>query len=213
MTDRSHWKTNNFYFILVAVFFVMVGYSIPWSVAPGASLSLGANDLAEWASLHPEVRASSPSLLVSLLLRLPLGLLAWIVAFRLPWRPLRSRSWWLGILVVGFIVLLLLPPLEFFTSARGDKNYQQQIALVIAISLGSAFGLSGMYPRVRGYVVVSCAVVGAIASGVGFQNAYVLLKDYKLPVQVGSGVGLTILMFVLIAVLTWQSNIKQGSAR
>jgi hypothetical protein len=189
---------------MIAVFLAMVAYTIPWSVTPIASLNLGANDLAEWASLHPAARASSLPLLVSLLLRLPLVFLAFIVAFSIPGPPRRSSAWWLGALFVVVIVLLLLPPLEFLTSARGDKNYQQQSVLVIIAVAGSVLGCSGLGARLRPMIVVTSALAGACVSGIGFQKADTLIKDFGISVQLGGGVGLTILLFMVIIAVEWQ---------
>ena len=213
MTGRLDRQARYFYLILIAVFLAMMAYTIPWLVTPAVSLSLGANDLAEWASLHPEVRASSPSLLVSLLLRLPLVFLALIVGFSTPGPARKSMVWWLGVLVIMFIVLLLLPPLEFFTSARGDQNYQQQMTLAIIALGGSVFGCSGLIARLRVFVVAGCALAGVGVSGIGFQKAHALMRGFNLSVQIGGGVGLTMLFFVAIMVVAWQLNIKQGSAR
>ncbi|MFN8529394.1 MAG: hypothetical protein U0670_12340 [Anaerolineae bacterium] len=49
----------------------LIGYFSAWVVNPGVALTLHAFDLAEWASLHPVVRAE-PMLITTLLLRLPL---------------------------------------------------------------------------------------------------------------------------------------------
>ena len=50
----------------------LAGYVLPWIVAPSAALTLNAYDLAEWTSLHPLQRQTSPPLLAPLELRLQL---------------------------------------------------------------------------------------------------------------------------------------------
>ncbi|MCU0513679.1 MAG: hypothetical protein MUE40_14060 [Anaerolineae bacterium] len=50
----------------------LLAYLLPWVVNPGAALTPGAYDLAEWVSLTPMARGQSPVLLTPLLLRLPL---------------------------------------------------------------------------------------------------------------------------------------------
>jgi len=69
--------------VLILAFFA---YLLPWLHNPGQALTLGSYDLAEWLSLHPGVRAQTPPMLASLLLRLHLVILAGLIAVWIPRR-------------------------------------------------------------------------------------------------------------------------------
>lgn len=164
-------------FVVLALIF----YSLPWVVTPGVSLTMGAVDLAEWASLHPAVRAASPPLLTSFLLRLPLVVLALVVAFQ------ARIERWLRALVVLVAAVALLPPLEFFTQYQGDPNYRQQFALAALALLGGIIGLIGQFVRWSSPIIALLALVGAVTGLSGFSQAYTLLSNFHLPVGVGFG--------------------------
>lgn len=165
-------------YLLVSL--ALIAYCLPWLLNPGVSLSYGVYDLAEWTSLHPAVRESSPPLLLTLILRLPLIYVTAIVAFsQLPVLPRAA--------FVTIIMVALLPPLEFFTQYSGDPNYRQQFALSIVALLVGGIGLSGFlvpwYPAIR---IIGSAVVGVTAAW-GLEQAYTLMTDYYLPVHIGLG--------------------------
>lgn len=166
-------------YILIAL--VLAGYSsysLPWLVGPAASQCMGANDLAEWASLHPAV--TSPLLLTSLLLRLPMLSLVTMLSVSLP----RSRT---ALVVAALLILTMLPPLEILTSARDNANYQQQIVLA-GLAIGIAFvGFLGILDRWRQYVDLLAGGVGMVASFAGLYAVWNLMQDLSLMVYIGAG--------------------------
>ncbi len=111
----------------------LLSYCLPWIHNPGTSLSLNAYDLAEWATLHPSVRTSTPPLITSLLLRLPLLCLALAIVVN----SLQSNG--IKLMLICITAVALLPPLEFFGSAFEDINYRQQFILAM-ITLLVLFG-------------------------------------------------------------------------
>lgn len=199
-----------FYFNLVAVIMAFGAYTLPWLTNPGVALSPGALDLAEWASLHPEVRAMSPSMLTPLLLRTPVVMLTLLLAFSTPakMRPL-SRERIIGTLVIGILLLITFPPWEIY-SARNDPNYQQQAQLIAIAVIGSAIGLVGVFSPWRSFIVIIAALIGIAASTWGLQQAYALMVDFELPVHVGfGGIGFSLILLVVIITTGWVKNIKQ----
>ena len=212
MTNDLRHQTKYFTLILIAVILAIIMNALPWLTNPGAGLCFGAGDLAEWASLHPAVRAASPPLLTSFLLRLPLVCLALITGFSAPPPILKSRAWWIAAMVSGVILVLLFPPLEYFTIAQNDKNYQQQIMLVGTALVGCGLGLSRILASWRGRAVILWAITGAGSGLVGLQKSYDLMRNFDLPVQIGiGGIGLPG-AFILIAVISWLYNTKRGDA-
>lgn len=169
------------------ILFALIAYTLPWIVNPGAGLSMGADDLAEWASLHPQVRLQSPSLLTSLLLRVPLICLAAIIGFHLPSSTFSKVGWWFRIALTCIIAGFMLPPMEFSLSSWNDPNYRQQFILaVIALILGiSGITLKTVFPRA--VISTTAVIVGIVASIAGLEQSNALMIDLVLPAQRGSG--------------------------
>jgi len=184
-------------FFWIVFLLALVAYSLPWVLTPDTGLNMGAYDLAEWASLHPAVRAASPTLLVSFSLRLPLALLALLSAFS----DGQMRSRWLRAVVVGLLSMALLPPLEFFTQYREDPNYRQQFALAVLTLLGGSFGLTSYPDRWRGLIFIALTVLGGVSSLWGLWQGYTLLRDFHLPLNLGVGGTMLVLCFLVMAVL------------
>ena len=105
----------------------LLGYLLPWAVAPSAPMTLNAYDLAEWTSLHPAQRHSSPPLLAPLLLRAQLVILSLtfaLVVSRRPWRLISAAT-------VAILALAQLPPFEYVYDIA-NLNYRQQFGLALA---------------------------------------------------------------------------------
>jgi hypothetical protein len=185
--------------LLLLCLLMLLAYITPWMNSPAVSLSPGGYDLAEWTSLHPTVRAEQPPLLTTLLLRLPLMCIALITAFA----PLRTSPTLLKI-VSGVLALALmvgqLPPPEFFTSAAGDPNYQQQFTLAFISLVGTLLAWSGLINRVRRLLIILVALGGAAAGLVGVLSAAELLRGFALHAEPGAGSWLLALCAVLCVV-------------
>ncbi len=176
-------------------------YVLPWLVNPGASLSPNAYDLAEWASLHPLVHAQTPALLTSLLLRLPLACLALLIAFS-------TRRNLISALIVIVIATALLPPELILPTS--DPNSQQMQLLAVITLVGGMIGVSGVLPRLRAWIAVAVALIGAAAGAIGVMQSYDLMHGFNLPTQIGlGGVALTI-AFVLVAGTLAISRFQKG---
>lgn len=187
--------------ILLAL--ALIAYTLPWVISGSASLTFGAFDLAEWASLHPTNRALSPTLLTSLLLRMPLVCLAWIIAFNAPPYPFKSASWWIYAVVSSILVVLSTPPLEFLTIFRDDVNYIQQASLTTVAGIGAVIGLSGILRQYRVYFALLVGILGVIVSIWGVINGYTLLADFQIDVAVGIGVIMNIAVFIVMCGYMW----------
>lgn len=181
---------------------VMLAYLLPWLINPGAGLTFNAYDLAEWTSLHPAVRANPPPLLLTFALRLPLVYLALLTALHRP----KSMSGRIGqfSFLLGAVVALL-PPLEFFTQASSDPNYQQQLVLALIASVGSAAALMGALRPVNDlFVTVFSLLTGAACAG-GLFETLNLMRDFALPVQLGPGG----LLFALLCIFAGIIRLNQ----
>lgn len=127
----------------------------------------------------PSVRGGAPALLATLFLRLPLLVLAWVVAFNSGNQLLRG-------LFVFVCAVALLPPFQFF-STLDDINYRQQFILAIITLVGGGVGLSGQLHRWEPFIAAATAVVGAVLVLLGTVQGYSLMHDYGLPTQIGLG--------------------------
>ena len=181
------------FWILILLAIVM--YILPWVINPGTSLTFGAYDLAEWTSLHPDVRNSD--MLTALWLRVPLVCLTLIVAFNS--KATFSIHWWLSTALAGLLILTALPPFEFLTEARNDPNYQQQFVLFLLAAIGSLMGLSGAARRFHPSVVMFAAIMGIITGSMGVMQARNLMIGFSMPVALGWGMfGFSGVLLVLV---------------
>jgi len=193
------------WFLLATLALAMVCYQMPWFVHQTAGFTMNAFDLAEWASLHPAVRSSSPPMLTSFLLRAPQLVL--VFAFVLVTNRLADPCgrW----LMRGIAVLPLarfFPPVDFFSSARGDPNYRQ-MALITGLGVGLAvlaIALRQVPERGQRWVF-SVALLGGVGSGWwGLSRARVLLDNFEIAVQTGPGiVGLTLVSAIAVLLNLW----------
>lgn len=184
-------------------FVAVIAYNLPWLSSHGASLTYGAYDLAEWASLNPEVRGST-FMLTSLLLRLPPLFIALIIAFHA--RKFVSIS----ALFILITAVTLLPPLEFFTQFRSDPNYRQQFFIATMTLVGGVIGLSGGLWRWRWIATSLYAFLGLGVSIVGLMQAHNLMRDFALPVRIGIGIIGIVMAFMGILLIALLRKIKTG---
>lgn len=193
-------------FILLA----LMAYVSPWVINPGAGLTVGAYDLAEWVSLSPAARAQSPALLTTFLLRLPLMSLTLLIALNAPRSAFTYRRW-LHTLAVLPLCVAQLPPPEFL-SQTDDINYRQQALLAGGSLILAIIGLSGALHRYRLPVMVAVAGVSAVAVLAGLFQAQDILRQYKLPAETGFGGILLALLFALLAGAALYRLVKSNRA-
>ena len=192
--------------MLSLVILAIAAYFLPWiTIRNTASLSMTAYDLAEWASLHPNVPDSAFGPLATLLLRLPLaclGLIAIIFIARLSKQPT------VRVLFTITVAIALLPPLEFFTVARDDMNYRQQFMLALStLLIGIICVQSPTLIRAK-FAVIALAMLALIIGLLGQKMANDLLNAFILPNQAGHGA--IILPIVLLSIILQETRIKTG---
>jgi hypothetical protein len=179
----------------------VIAYFLPWAWHPVAGLSPGAYDLAEWASLHPTARASTPSLLPSFWLRAELGLLAGLVAAQTTHLKGGPSRWVTRALALG-LALTLFPPLEFFTVAGEDANYQQQFMLGLGSLALVIFAIwTGRLSHRARHIFATCLGLMGIGAGLsGLSQGLSILESLGLSPVMGAGsVLLTICLALLVA--------------
>jgi hypothetical protein len=169
-------------------------YYAPWFTHKTAGFTMNAFDLAEWASLHPAVRSSTPPMLTSFLLRVPQLALVFVFALAANWLTDPRARW----LVRGIAVLPLLrfiPPADFFRSATDDPNYRQ-MALLTGLGCGLvvlSIPLGRMATRWQSGLF-SVVLFGGVGSGWwGLSRTRLLLDNFEIAIKTGPGiVGLTV---------------------
>lgn len=200
----QNFKTRLAWFLVVAI---LIAYVLPWIVNPGVGLTLNAYDLAEWASLAPGARSSPPALFATLLLRLPLVWVAFLTA------SLPAKKLWINVVLILTLSIALLPPFEFFRNASDDPNYRQQFALAGITVIGGMLILSFIPPRIRPILAMLFTLASAVSGIWGVLQAYSIMQQFALSVNLGFGIVLLALISLCVADLNDWNRIhkKQGS--
>lgn len=183
----------------------LCAYCLPWVVHRGASLTFSGYDLAEWSSLNPAVRSTSPPLLLTFALRL----LAVLTCLLYELWPLSGRVWaWLRIGVALFVAIALLPPFEFFGSNLDDPNHQQQAALALLLLGLSVPIVSQHFRRWHHYYQIGIILAGIVVSVVAPIASRTLMTDLQMPASLGLGS----IVFVACLAVTWRAvAMKRGN--
>jgi hypothetical protein len=199
-------KNSNFsIFVPVALAIILVCYLLPWVRTPASALSLGAYDLAEWASLHPIVRETTPYLWSSLALRLPLAVIGILIASYIAQTSHRALF---GMAIVLLATITLFPPLEFFTIYRDDANYRQQFLIAVGTLIAGSIVLARRLAAIKRFSLSLIAATGAVSATIGLSQSLRLLQNFNLPVQISISGYATI---VLLGVLAIRHITKQSS--
>ncbi len=206
---------------VIGLALALVCYHAPWYTHTTAAFTLNAFDLAEWASLHPAVQASSPTLLTSFLLRAPQ--LALILALALHANCFGdARARWLLRTAALMIALRFFPPREFFGSAVSDPNFRQMM-LLTGLGVGgvlAAILAEKLAHRWQGLLAAALLALGVGAGWWGLARAHTLLDNFEIAVSIGVGavgysafsalVAVTGLSLLRRAELPGRSNKKGG---
>ncbi len=181
----------------------LAGYVLPWIVAPSAALTLNAYDLAEWTSLHPLQRQTSPPLLAPLELRLQLVIFTVTLGMLASGRSLRAIS---GILIV-LLAFAQLPPFEFLNDIR-NLNYGQQFALALASLILSLAALPFNPPRILPIVLAVLSALGIASALHGLSQAQELFAHLQQNASTAAGFWITVASYGGIIVVSVASSIS-----
>ena len=197
-------KTAILYLFLAVT---LIGYVLPWAVAPSATMTLNAYDLAEWASLHPLQRQTNPALLAPLELRLQLVILSVGLGLLAVGRAQR----WLSFLLILLLALAQLPPFEFIYDMR-NTNYSQQFRLA-AISLVVAMAATPFnLRRLRPYALILLSILGVGSALHGAAQALDLLALLGQGASAGAGLWISIVSYGGIIVVAVASLLEDQPA-
>jgi hypothetical protein len=181
------------------VILLVLAYASPWITGPGASLSFGGYDLAEWTSLPPEVRSQNPPLVAAFMLRFPLAAITLYVGFAAAYRRF-TTVWFMTLLVILALVAAQLPPAEFLTFARNDPNYGQQATLAVISGIIALLGMLLSPWRWRSVFAALFAAIGAVMVVAGLLSAQALLAAYSIGTDVSAAAWVTAAAFMLSAI-------------
>lgn len=191
--------------ILGGVILATACYELPWYVHDTAAFTTNAFDLAEWTSLHPAVRSSSPPMLTSFLLRFPQVMLVFALALAAN-RLLDPRSRWVWRAIALIPTLRFFPPSDFFTGTSADPNYRQMLLLtgLCAGGILAAILLERAAARWQSALLVAALAAGVIAGWWGLSRAGVLLDNFEIDVTIGAGViGLSLAAAAAALIVVW----------
>ncbi len=196
------------WFVLAGLALAFACYYAPWYTHHTAAFTMHAYDLAEWASLHPAVRSSSPPMMTSFLLRWPHIALLVALAFAANQVGDARERWFVRVIVI-MLVLRFVPPNEFFSSARDDPNYRQ-MALLVVLGLAAVVvsPLAGRLAlRWQRFIVGAVSVSGGVAGWWGLSRTDLLMDNFQIDVSVGPGfIGFVLFTALVIILSLWPFN-------
>lgn len=180
----------------------VAGYHTPWFSHATAGFTMNGYDLAEWTSLHPAVRSSSPAMLTSFLLRFPH--VALVIALALAANRLAdARLRWLVRGLAVLLALRLVPPTDFFSGSTDDPNYRQMALLagVGLVGVAVTVPLFRASERLLAWLLAGVLVAGVVMGWAGVSRTTVLLDNFEIAARVGSGLVAYSLFTILAAVI------------
>lgn len=173
----------SFYITMFALIVVaLCGYALSWIVAPVGSMTLNGHDLAEWASLVPSQRATSPPLLASLLLRLQPLMLSLLLGSAAAGRGGMALS----AAAICLLAAAQLPPFEFVYDIN-NLNYRQQFGLAAFSLIGGLCLIPLRSRRPSLMVVLFITAAGLVTSALGLSMALELYGVFSLDAVAGAG--------------------------
>lgn len=189
--------SSNATILMVAlILFGLYGYLQPWIIAPAGSMSLNAYDLAEWASLIPAQRSTSPPLAVPLLLRLQPLILSLLLSIIASGR----RGLALSAAAICLLAIAQLPPFEFIYDIN-NLNYRQQFVLA-AVSLLAGLGLVLLQRAwLSTILMLALATVGIATAALGLSEAIALYSIFGMAAAPGAGIWIMGLCYALVLLL------------
>lgn len=201
MTGRGWWT-------LWTLLALLACYHAPWFAHESAGFTMHAYDLAEWSSLHPAVRSSSPAMLTSFLLRAPLFAVVFGLALAANWF-VDARVRWTVRAVELIVALRFVPPKEFFTAASDDPNYRQMalLAALSVIAILAAFGVGRLRERAQTGILGAAIIASIVAGWWGLSRAGELLRNFEIDVHSGMGiVTYTVIAAAAVIVHVWLAS-------
>ena len=182
----------------------LLGYIQPWIVAPTGSMTLSAFDLAEWASLVPAQRATSPPLLAPLLLRLQPVFLCLILGAVVDRRA--------KIVISAIAILLLaaaqLPPFEYVYDIN-NLNYRQQFFLAITSLIGGLAAILLRQQRLVALATIVLPAAGLVTAAIGLAQAEALYRQFQVGATSGAGIVILSLSYFALLALSARGMISR----
>lgn len=182
-------------------------YHMAWSAHKTAFATQNAFDLAEQVSIHPAIRAESPTLRTSGLLRLSIPLMAFGIALTgLLYEDIRWRWLWRGLALL--VALRAIPPESDLRpiSDLPDKANAFQLALLTA--LGLILVLATLPQPIRVWMQCHLSAVEAglcslalVLPMIGLERALRLWNELNLEVSLGGGAVLYVAALIGIGAL------------
>jgi hypothetical protein len=188
--------------IIMTLLCAFGAYHMPWVTHAAAAFTNNAFDLAEFMSLAPAVQAESPALLTSLLLRLPIVLVAALLS--LTASQLRSeKAKWLTHGGALLMVLRLNPPTVYYPFGGGSLNDQQLgdmmlggLAFILVLIVLSHWLKSWLYAP----ITTVLAIVTAGVALQGWSRSLDVIEGLQLDVQTGGGMILFVGLLLTVAI-------------
>lgn len=192
--------------IILALIAAFGAYHMPWVIHPVAAFTNNAFDLAEFMSLSPAVQAESPALYTSLVLRLPIILIAALLT--LSGTQLQSeKAKWLTYALAVLLVLRLNPPTVYYPFGGGSFN-DQQLGDMMFAGLASILVLivvgRWLPPLFYAVSTVAGSLLTAAVAVTGYSRSLDVIALLEIEVDLGGGLVLFVgLVLTAGALAAW----------
>lgn len=170
-------------------------------------MTLSAFDLAEWASLIPAQRATSPPLLAPLLLRLQLVMLCLILGTVADSRAKAATA----AIAILLLAVAQLPPFEYVYDIN-NLNYRQQFFLAVASLIGGFAAIPLRQQRLVTLATIVLPIVGLVTSIAGLTQTEALYRQFQLGATIGAGIVILSLSYLALLAFSAYSIISRLQA-
>ena len=192
----------NRYTNLILWLAALAAFHMAWTAHDAAAFNLNGFDLAEQVTVHPAIRAESPTLRTSMLLWSAIPIIAAGIALNAVTFENRILRWLLYGLA-GLVSLRVIPPEVALRSPRLmlDSPHDRALAILTALGLiavGVMILLRTYALRFGPRIEIGLVVLGLALPLIGWERGIRLLDELQLDVSIGGGV--LIYAVVLLAV-------------
>ena len=192
-------------------------FHMAWTAHNTAAFTLNAFDLAEQVSIHPGIRAESPSLRTSLFLWSAMPIIAAGIALSAARFEEPYIRW--GLYGLAALVSLRVMPPESALRSPGqlmDSGHDRTLAILTLLGLAAVCLILILGKRIQRYdwqIEAGLCAAGVVLPLIGWERSLRLLDELQVDVSVGGGALIYMLVLLALVIMTRHDPGLRKSAR